>query len=98
MGMPDAFDAERADFSGMVEGPPPGGPLIIDEVLHKASIGVDEEGTLAAAATIVDSLTGAAPPGAPPPEIRIDRPFLFAIRDTITGTVLFFGRVLDPRG
>jgi serpin B len=61
-------------------------------VLHKAFIGVDEQGTEAAAVTIVSGSPTAAPP------IVIDRPFLFAIRDTQTGTVLFLGRVMDPRG
>jgi serpin B len=96
MGMMDAFIPERADFSGMVDGPMPE-PLWIEEVLHKAFISVDEEGTEAAAETL-PSMPGAAPPGEEPPEIRIDRPFLFAIRDTETGTVLFLGRVMDPRG
>lgn len=98
MGMTDAFDAARADFTGMVEGTPPE-PLSIGEVLHKAFIGVDEKGTEAAAATVVEIAAGAAPdqPTPPPPiEVRIDRPFLFAIRDSRTGTVLFLGRVMDP--
>jgi serpin B len=99
LGMTDAFDRDRADFSGMLEGPTSEPPLIIDDVLHKAFIGVDEEGTEAAAATIVLVPAGAAPgmPTPPPPiEVHIDRPFLFAIRDTVTGTILFLGRVLDP--
>jgi serpin B len=96
MGMVDAFDPERADFTGMVEGVPPE-PLIIDGVLHKAFIGVDEEGTEAAAATVVEVLAGAAPPAPEPPEVRFDRPFLFAIRDRVTNTMLFLGRMMDPR-
>jgi serpin B len=95
MGMTDAFDARRADFSGMVEGTPPE-PLFIGDVLHKAFIGVDENGTEAAAATVVMIGAGAAPPQQEPPKVRIDRPFLFAIRDSETGTLLFLGRVMDP--
>jgi serpin B len=95
LGMVDAFEADRADFSGMVEGPP-AEPLVIDDVLHQAVIAIDEEGTEAAAATVVDSFPGAAPPEPEPPVVRVDRPFLFAIRDTQTGTLLFLGRVLDP--
>lgn len=96
MGMADAFDPKRADFTGMVDGTPPG-PLSIGDVLHKAFIGVDENGTEAAAATIVEVGVGsAAPDETEPPEVRIDRPFIFAIRDTQTGTLLFLGRVMNP--
>jgi serpin B len=96
LGMADAFDMHRADFSGMMDEAAPD-PLFISEVLHKAFIGVDEEGTEAAAATAVLIAPGAAPPEPEEPiELRIDRPFIFAIRDTVTGTVLFLGRVMDP--
>jgi serpin B len=100
LGMPDAFDPGRADFTGMVDGPlPPGENLSIGDVLHKAFIAVDEEGTEAAAATVVIMETTAAQPDEQEPlEVRIDRPFLFTIRDTRTGTILFLGRVTDPRG
>jgi serpin B len=95
MRMVDAFYPESADFSGMVDGRPPE-PLWMDDVLHKAFIGVHENGTEAAAATAIP-MPGAGPVTPPPPiEIRIDRPFLFAIRDTVTRTILFLGRVLDP--
>ncbi|MCC6792447.1 MAG: serpin family protein, partial [Thermomicrobiales bacterium] len=95
MGMTDAFDPDLADFTGMVEGPPPE-PLYIGEVLHKAFITVDENGTEAAAATVVEMAAGSAQPDEAPPEVRIDRPFIFVIRDSQTGTVLFLGRVMDP--
>jgi serpin B len=98
LGMTDAFDPRRADFTGMTEpgAPPETDPLFIGDVLHKAFISVDENGTEAAAATIVEMAAGAAPPEEEPLEVRIDRPFLFAIRDTQTGTLLFLGRVVDP--
>jgi serpin B len=95
LGMADAFDPDRANFTGMVEGTSPA-PLFIGDVLHKAFISVDENGTEAAAATIVDMAEGAAPPEEEPIELRIDRPFLFAIRDTASGTLLFLGRVTNP--
>ena len=95
MGMTDAFDPERADFGGMVQGDP-ADKLFIGDVLHKAFISVDEEGTEAAAATVVVMPTGAAPAEEEPIEVRIDRPFLFAIRDTQTGSLLFLGRVMNP--
>jgi serpin B len=98
LGMVDAFDPERADFSGMVPAPPDP-PLVIGDVLHKAFIAVDEQGTEAAAATVVIMEVAAAPPEEEDPiELRLDRPFLFAIRDTVTGTILFLGRLTDPRG
>jgi serpin B len=95
MGMTDAFDPTLADFTGMVEGTPPA-PLFIGDVLHKAFISLDENGTEAAAATVIIMEAGAAPPEEEPIELRIDRPFLFAIRDVQTGTILFLGRVTNP--
>ncbi len=95
LGMTDAFDPSRADFSGMVEGTPPA-PLVIGDVLHKAFISLDENGTEAAAATVVIAPDGAAPDETEPIEVRVDRPFIFAIRDTQTGSLLFMGRVTNP--
>ncbi|MDY6839109.1 MAG: serpin family protein [Thermodesulfobacteriota bacterium] len=90
MGMPDAFDPTAADFSGM-DG---SRSLFISNVLHKAFIAVDEEGTEAAAATaVVMELTAVLDP---PIVVSIDRPFVFMIRDLETRTVLFMGRVLHP--
>lgn len=90
MGMPTAF-SNAADFSGMhAEG---ARALKIDEVYHQAEVTVDEEGTEAAAAT-----AGVMVPVSAPPSwgtIRIDRPFLFCIRDRPTDAVLFLGRVTD---
>jgi serpin B len=96
LGMTDAFDENRADFTGMVDGTPPE-PLFVSDVLHKAFISVDEHGTEAAAATVV-VMEGATAieEEEEPVEVRIDRPFMFVIRDTQTGTLLFLGRVLDP--
>ncbi|MEZ4505356.1 MAG: serpin family protein [Thermomicrobiales bacterium] len=96
MGMTDAFNSSLADFSGMQEAGSTE-PLWIGDVLHKAFISVDEEGTEAAAATAV-LMVGAAAPTDPPLEVNIDRPFIFLIRDMQTGTILFIGRVMDPSG
>lgn len=90
MGMPLAFDPTQADFSGM-DGTR---NLLIDEIIHKAFVSVDEEGTEAAAATAVMMRATAAPES--PVEVNIDRPFLFLIRDNETGAVLFLGRVTNP--
>lgn len=91
MGMSNAFDPTQADFSGM-----DGTRLLyVGDVLHKAFIAVDEKGTEAAAATVVLMMEASAPLGI---ILEINRPFLYVIRDVPTGTILFMGRVLDPRG
>lgn len=87
MGMPNAFSG-AADFSGM-DG---SGGLSISHVEHKAFVAVNELGTEAAAATGVGMVTSA-----PLVSLNINRPFLFLIQDLSTGTVLFVGRVVDPR-
>ena len=91
LGMTDAFDQERADFSGM-DG---ARDLYIGDVLHKAFVAVDENGTEAAAATAVIMKLTSAMPGEPA-VFKADRPFLYLVLDTQTGSVLFLGRVLDP--
>ena len=104
MGMLNAFDdhpiESKADFSGMDGRACIGGDrpcLYIDEVVHKAFVSVDEEGTEAAAATAVSmSLLLSGPAHAV--ELTIDRPFIFLIRDWGTETILFMGRVEDPAG
>jgi serpin B len=92
LGMVDAFTMQ-ADFSGMT--PDPIG-LYISNVLHKAFVDVNEEGTEAAAATaVVMKLRGIMPE--PKPVFRADHPFIFIIRDMQSGSILFMGRVTDPR-
>ena len=95
MGMPDAFSRANADFSGM-DGRRCGKDpacLLITGVFHKGFVSVDEEGTEASAATgVTVGVTSL------PPELTIDRPFIFLIRDMETGAILFVGRVVDPRG
>ncbi len=88
LGMPDAFVFGTADFSGM-DG---SRELFIGDVFHKAFISVDENGTEAAGAT------GVTMPCMLTTEIKLDRPFIFLIRDIKTGTILFIGRVMDPTG
>ena len=95
MGMPDAFDPARADFSGMFTSPE---RLCIDAVYHKAFIAVDENGTEAAAATAIGMRPTLARVAAPPRIVTVDRPFLYLIRDVNTGTILFMGTCTDPRG
>ena len=92
MGMTDAFNPSTADFSEMVS--PTDSRPWIDEIYHKAFVAVDEDGTEAAAATAVVMNETSANPD--PVTISVDRPFIFLIRDDITGSILFMGRVLDP--
>jgi serpin B len=96
MGMPRAFDANAADFSGMSGNR----ELYISAVIHKAYIDVDEKGTEAAAATAVIMRGPTAMPPRfqppPPPVFRADHPFIFLIRDNRSGGILFMGRVTDP--
>jgi serpin B len=95
MGMTDAYDDQLADFSGMYHRDQAGQNLFITDALHKAYIGVDESGTEAAAATAIIMGVTSAPIG-PPPELRIDRPFIYAIYDRETGSILFLGQVMNP--
>ena len=89
LGMVDAFG--NADFSGMTDAE----KLAISAVLHKAFIAVDEKGTEAAAATAVVVARASMP--IEPVVFRADRPFVFIIRHRPTETILFMGRVNDPR-
>lgn len=91
-GMPSAFDPRLADFTGINTTE----PLYISKVIHQANIDVDEKGTEAAAATAVGGDTGGGPMPLDQITFRLDRPFLFVLRDVETGAVLFMGRVVDP--
>jgi serpin B len=90
LGMNQAFSM-GADFSGM-DGTK---DLYINEVIHKAFVKVNEEGTEAAAATAVVMELKSMPMDVI--ELKVDRPFIFVIRDIPTGTTLFVGRVVDPK-
>jgi serpin B len=96
MGMKDAFDRKKADFTGIANPPSPDDKLYIGKVFHKAFVKVDEKGTEAAAATaVLMPKAGSAAPAEPIP-FKADHPFLFFIRDNASGLVLFMGRVADP--
>lgn len=96
LGMPLAFDRQKADFTGIANPPSPTERLVIAKVFHKGFVRVDEKGTEAAAASAVSMARAgsAAPPK--PTEIRVDHPFMFFIRDNASGLVVFMGRVSDP--
>lgn len=97
MGMRLAF-SRQADFTGMANPPSAADRLFISQVFHKAFVEVDEQGTEAAAATaVVMARVGSAAPSEPPIAFTADHPFLFFIRDLRSGTILFMGRLTDPR-
>lgn len=90
MGIKRAFGVGGSpDFSAMSSY-----PIFISDVLHKARIKVDEEGSEAAAVTDIVFLAGAANPGATPPtyEFHADRPFLYVITEVSTGAIYFIGQ------
>jgi serpin B len=89
LGIESMFDPELADFSGMV----PGGGLYVKAARHKAYVDVFEQGTRAAAATGFGADLSAMPDTI---AFTADHPFVFLIRDTLTDSILFMGRVEDP--
>jgi serpin B len=91
MGMTDVFDPTKANLSGM-DGAM---DLYVSTVVQEALVEVDEQGTVAAAATAVSVNDNAATQE--PERVAIDHPFLFLIRDKGNGSILFMGRVEDPR-
>jgi serpin B len=97
LGMSKVFDPAQSDLSGLTGLPRGKAQSTIDQIAHRAVIEVAEEGTEAAAATAVVVTTRTMAPGRQPERFAVDRPFMFVIADDKTGTVLFAGRVSDPR-
>lgn len=90
LGMTDAFNDAKANLTGISDV----AKLVITEVKHKSYIKVDERGTEAAAVTgITVGVTSVGPDNS----FRVDRPFVFAIREKDSNAILFIGKVLDPR-
>ncbi len=90
MGMEIAFDKSKADFTNMNKS----GGIYIDEVLHKTFVQVDEEGTEATAVTSVSfGVTSAGGNGF---LMRVDRPFVFIIKEKNSNSILFMGKVINP--
>jgi serpin B len=88
LGMEVAFDPDAADFTNLYAGPE---RAFISRVKHKTFVDVNEEGTEAAAVTSVEvGVTSA------PQRLVVDRPFLFAIRENFSGTILFMGKIVQP--
>lgn len=99
MGVCDAFDEQRADFSELATLNLPTSNLYIGDILHKSHIELDENGTRAAAITIVISKVTTLPSGRLTPitkQVYLDRPFVFVIMDCKNNTPLFIGVVHSP--
>ncbi len=92
MGMPQAFSESDADFTNLFDDLT---RLYISRVIHQSFLEVNEEGSEAAAATIVEIVRESAGPDSPI-KLKIDRPFLFFIREQHTNTILFSGKMMDP--
>ena len=94
IGMVRLFDADRAQLEGISDRK----PLYVMGVLQKDFVEVNEKGTEAAAVTTIEcTLSLSEPPPSPPPfEMIVNRPFVFAICDDLTGVIVFLGAVVDP--
>jgi len=90
LGVKAPFSADQADLSGLTGQR----DLFLTDAIHKAFLEVNEEGSEGAAATALVAMSRMLPP--PTPKLHFDRPFVFFIKDTLTGLVLFQGRVTDP--
>jgi serpin B len=87
----EAAFADTADFSGISDT-----PLCVDEILQKVRVQVDEQGTKAAAATALMMKDMAMLPVEEPVEMNVNRPFVFVISDSESGSVCFAGAVENP--
>jgi len=94
LGITDAFDGNLADFTGQVAADDMDGNYAVNAARHKAYVKVDEQGTEAAAATGFGEMATSVGSGGA--AFIADHPFLFLIRDRLTGTILFMGRIEDP--
>jgi len=87
LGITDAFDPDRADLTGIAE------DLYVSQAIHRANVTVDERGTEAAAVTGIGISLESAPIAT---EMRVDRPFVWAVVHEPTGTPVFVGHVVNP--
>jgi serpin B len=95
LGAASAFDAARADLTGIVKPEAEAPRLFVGEVWHQAFVRVDEKGTEAAAATVVGGAETAMPRPRPR-EVTFDRPFWLVLRHLASGVPLFLGRIAEP--
>lgn len=94
MGMTDAFDPYKADFSSLATYG--GGNIFLNRVIHKTFISVGEQGTRAGAATVIEVAAEAAPPEESK-EVILNRPFIYMIWDTEMNTPIFMGTFMDAQ-
>lgn len=94
LGLSRMFDPERADFRNLGV---PEGTSAMSQLSQTVRLAVDEEGTEASAVTVMVQVVAWPPPRRTAFEMRVDRPFLFAIEDQPSGTLIFLGAVGDPR-
>ena len=92
--MSDAFDKNKADFSNMISKNVTN--AYIGDVIHKSFCSVDENGTEAAAATVVQMKAGDAMQSQKVIDMNINHPFIFGIVDDTSGAILFLGSVSNP--
>ena len=94
LGISALFDPAAADLSGITSDE----RLYISKVIHQANIDVVEEGTTASAVTVLLGATTGGNPATPPPHVdfHVDKPFLYFVRESGTGAILFMGRINDP--
>lgn len=93
LGLEEAFDAQKANFSGIIGSE----PLYISSAIHKAFVDVNEEGTEAAAVTAIGIATSSGKSEPPPVYTFVaDHPFLFIIQDNSNGNILFIGKMANP--
>ncbi|CAO2178131.1 unnamed protein product [Urochloa humidicola] len=95
LGLRLPFDAAAADFSDMMEITAPDRRLFVSEIHHKCHVEVDEQGTVAFAATFASIATGAAPVMTEE-DFVADHPFMFLIKEDTSGVVVFAGQVVNP--
>ncbi|KAK8936393.1 Serpin-ZXB [Platanthera zijinensis] len=93
LGLKSIFSSSSADLGGMCLESSRVGQLFVSSILHKAAIEVDEEGTTAAAATVIAMKLMCY---IPPVDFVADHPFIFVVREDKTGAILFFGHVVNP--
>jgi serpin B len=91
MGLTDAFDLNKANFSNLTDA-----KFAISKIIQQAKIEVDEEGTLAAAATGIVGVTSVEGPSTPPKMFDANHPFLFLLYDTSGKIILFMGHLINP--
>jgi serpin B len=96
LGMTTALERFEADFTGIADPTDPAERLFLGNALHKAVVEVNEEGTVATAATALVLPASGCRKLPEPPIFQADHPFMFLIRDTQSGSILFMGRVTDP--